>query len=205
MPENASSAVKNHAAGSLTGSIGGRFQIGERLGKGAMGEVYRAHDTRLKRTVALKRLSPYLRSDPLYRKRFEQEAERASAFSDSHAAAIYDVIEYRGWAVPARGAGLANVLDRTHSRGFIRRSLSPFLADGFTRHPAASAGLFRPKLPAAGDAIRKSRLTTSSAVRDVANDCGDRLGSQGFGCPGVLGVAGQELGHVSIRHLFGLV
>jgi len=95
MPENASSAVKNHPAGSLTGSIGGRFQIGERLGKGAMGEVYRAHDTRLKRTVALKRLSPYLRSDPLYRKRFEQEAERASAFSDSHAAAIYDVIEDR--------------------------------------------------------------------------------------------------------------
>jgi serine/threonine protein kinase/tetratricopeptide (TPR) repeat protein len=95
MPENASSAVRNHAAGSLTGIVSGRFEIGERLGKGAMGEVYRAQDTRLKRTVALKRLSPYLRSDPLYRKRFEQEAERASAFSDSHAAAIYDVIEDR--------------------------------------------------------------------------------------------------------------
>ena len=95
MPENASSAVKNLAAGSLTGTIAGRFEIAERLGKGAMGEVYRAHDTRLKRTVALKRLSPYLRSDPLYRRRFEQEAERASAFSDTHAAAIYDVIEDR--------------------------------------------------------------------------------------------------------------
>jgi serine/threonine protein kinase/tetratricopeptide (TPR) repeat protein len=95
MPENASSAVTKDAAGFLTGTVGGRFEIGERLGKGAMGEVYRAHDTRLKRTVALKRLSPYLRSDPLYRKRFEQEAERASAFSDAHAAAIYDVIDDR--------------------------------------------------------------------------------------------------------------
>ncbi len=95
MPENAWPAVKNHASGSLTGTLAGRFEIGERLGKGAMGEVYRAQDTRLKRTVALKRLSPYLRSDPLYRKRFEQEAERASAFSDAHAAAVYDVIEDR--------------------------------------------------------------------------------------------------------------
>jgi serine/threonine protein kinase/tetratricopeptide (TPR) repeat protein len=95
MPDNASPAVKNHAAGSLTGTIAGRFEIGERLGKGAMGEVYRAQDTRLKRAVALKRLSPYLRSDPLYRTSFEQEAERASAFRDTHAAAIYDVIEDR--------------------------------------------------------------------------------------------------------------
>lgn len=93
MSEHAPHAVRNHLAGSLTGTIAGRFEIRERLGKGAMGEVYRAHDKRLKRTVALKRLSPTLRSDPLYRKRFEQEAERASAFSDAHAASVYDVIE----------------------------------------------------------------------------------------------------------------
>lgn len=58
-----------------------------------MGEVYRAEDTRLKRMVALKRLSPSLRSDPVYRHRFQEEAERASRFSDSHVAAIYDVID----------------------------------------------------------------------------------------------------------------
>ena len=61
-----------------------------------MGEVYRAEDTRLKRTVAIKRLSPYLRSDPLYRRRFQEEAERASRFTDSHVAAIYDVIDEQG-------------------------------------------------------------------------------------------------------------
>src|SRR5438552_1207027 len=81
---------------SLSGSVVGRFRIGERLGKGGMGEVYRAEDTRLKRTVALKRLAPSLRSDSLYRHRFLEEAERASRFSDSHVAAVYDVLEERG-------------------------------------------------------------------------------------------------------------
>src|ERR1700737_551994 len=81
---------------SLSGTVVGRFVIGERLGKGGMGEVYRAEDTRLKRTVALKRLSVHLRSDPLYRRRFEEEAERASRLNDAHIAAIHDVIEEQG-------------------------------------------------------------------------------------------------------------
>ena len=61
-----------------------------------MGEVYRAEDTRLKRTVALKRLAPALRADSVYRRRFQEEAERASRFSDSHVAAVYDVLEEHG-------------------------------------------------------------------------------------------------------------
>ncbi len=81
---------------SLCGSVVGRFRIGERLGKGGMGEVYRAEDTKLKRTVALKRLAPSLRADSLYRHRFLEEAERASRFSDSHVAAVYDVLEEKG-------------------------------------------------------------------------------------------------------------
>src|SRR5882757_98901 len=81
---------------SLSGSVVGRFLIGDRLGKGGMGEVYRAEDTKLKRTVALKRLAPALRADSLYRRRFLEEAERASRFSDSHVAAVYDVLEQQG-------------------------------------------------------------------------------------------------------------
>jgi serine/threonine-protein kinase len=93
MSEHWSAASSGRVAGSLTGQTVGRFLIQERLGKGGMGEVYKAEDTRLKRTVALKRLSPYLRSDPLYRRRFQEEAERASRLNDTHVAALYDVIE----------------------------------------------------------------------------------------------------------------
>ncbi len=61
-----------------------------------MGEVYRAEDTKLKRLVALKRLAPHLRADSSYRRRFLEEAEHASGFSDSHIAAVYDVLEEQG-------------------------------------------------------------------------------------------------------------
>ncbi len=81
---------------SLCGMVVGRFRIAERLGKGGMGEVYRAEDTKLKRTVALKRLAPSLRADSLYRHRFLEEAERASRFGDAHVAAVYDVVEEHG-------------------------------------------------------------------------------------------------------------
>ena len=81
---------------SLSGTVVGRFRIGDRLGKGGMGEVYRAEDTKLKRTVALKRLAPSLRADARYRHRFLEEAERASRFGDAHVAAVYDVLEEQG-------------------------------------------------------------------------------------------------------------
>jgi serine/threonine-protein kinase len=61
-----------------------------------MGEVYRADDTLLKRTVALKRMSPHLRADQRYRERFFKEAERASGLTGEHVAAVYDVVEENG-------------------------------------------------------------------------------------------------------------
>ena len=92
-PASAKSAVSPE---SISGAVVGRFRIGERLGKGGMGEVYRAEDTKLKRTVAVKRLAPGLRDDAVYRQRFLQEAERASRFSDAHVASLYDVLEEQG-------------------------------------------------------------------------------------------------------------
>jgi serine/threonine-protein kinase len=70
--------------------------IEERVGTGGMGEVYRAKDAKLKRTVALKRLATKLRADPRYRRRFQEEAERASRFVNGHVASVYDVLEDRG-------------------------------------------------------------------------------------------------------------
>ena len=58
-----------------------------------MGEVYRADDPRLKRSVALKRVAPRLRADEHYRQRLLKEAEHASRLSDQRIAGIYDVLE----------------------------------------------------------------------------------------------------------------
>jgi serine/threonine protein kinase/tetratricopeptide (TPR) repeat protein len=80
----------------LSGTAIGRFRVEALLGKGAMGEVYRAEDTTLKRFVALKRLAPDLRADARYRRRFLEEASQASRFSDAHIAALYDVLDEHG-------------------------------------------------------------------------------------------------------------
>jgi len=80
----------------LTGTTVGRFHVRAKIGEGGMGQVYRAEDTRLKRPVALKRMSPYLRNDEHYRRRFLKEAERASSLSYDHIAGVYDVFEEGG-------------------------------------------------------------------------------------------------------------
>jgi serine/threonine protein kinase len=59
----------------------GSYEITALLGKGGMGEVYRARDTRLDRTVALKILPAELAADPERMRRFVQEAKVASALS----------------------------------------------------------------------------------------------------------------------------
>ncbi len=82
--------------GELTGTIGDRFVIVGILGHGGMGEVYCARDTRLKKLVAIKRMSAALRTDPECRQRFLKEAERNSQLIDRNIAACYDVVETNG-------------------------------------------------------------------------------------------------------------
>jgi Tol biopolymer transport system component len=69
----------------------GPYEILAPLGAGGMGEVYRARDTRLGRTVALKVLPKELARDPERVSRFEREARSASALSHAHVVAVYDV------------------------------------------------------------------------------------------------------------------
>jgi serine/threonine protein kinase/tetratricopeptide (TPR) repeat protein len=77
----------------LAGKTVGRFSVRARLGGGGMGEVYLAHDTGLKRQVALKRIAPTMRADAKSRQRLWKEAELASRLNDPHIAAVYDVVE----------------------------------------------------------------------------------------------------------------
>jgi len=80
----------------LTGTVAGRFAIQGQLGAGGMGQVYRAADETLKRTVAIKRMAPQFQFDPRDRQRFLREAQRASGLNHPNIAAIYDVLEDKG-------------------------------------------------------------------------------------------------------------
>src|SRR5512142_2542690 len=80
----------------LTGERIDGFEVGPLLGRGGMGEVYRAFDTTLRREVALKIVRPALADDPGFVARFEREARAASAMSHPNLAHIYAAGNYRG-------------------------------------------------------------------------------------------------------------
>ena len=69
----------------------GPYEIQSAIGAGGMGEVYRARDTRLDRTVAIKILPPHVAGDPEFRERFEREARAVSQLNHPHICTLHDV------------------------------------------------------------------------------------------------------------------
>src|SRR2546428_12581183 len=74
-----------------TGSQLGRYEVHDLIGRGGMGEVYRAHDTRLNRNVALKVLAPRFTIDSRRLARFTQEARTTARLNHPNIVAVYDV------------------------------------------------------------------------------------------------------------------
>jgi Tol biopolymer transport system component len=132
------------------GSRLGPYEILAPIGAGGMGEVYKAKDTRLDRTVAVKVLPQHLSSSPEVRQRFEREAKTISQLSHPHICALYDVgregeteylvMEYlEGETLSARlangslplsqtlkfGVEIADSLDKAHRQGIVHRDLKP--------------------------------------------------------------------------------
>src|SRR5262250_2266064 len=128
----------------------GPYEIVAPLGAGGMGEVYRARDTRLDRTVAIKILPQHLSNDPVRKQRFEREAKTISSLNHPHICVLYDIgrqdgIDFlvmecvEGETLAKRlekgplpldqvlkcGAQIADALDKAHRNGVVHRDLKP--------------------------------------------------------------------------------
>src|SRR4051812_6436278 len=109
----------------LATAAGGRYVFVCRIGVGGMGEVYRAEDTRLKRTVAIKRLPIQKREDERLRSRLQAEAERTSALNHPNVAIIYDVLE--------ENREFLIVMEYVEGTTLRERLTKPFALDEFFR------------------------------------------------------------------------
>jgi eukaryotic-like serine/threonine-protein kinase len=191
----------------------GPYEIQCALGAGGMGEVYRARDTRLDRSVAIKILSAQLSSDPVRKQRFEREAKTISSLNHPHICVLHDVghqdgIDYlvmecvEGETLAKRiekgplpldqvlklGAQLADALDKAHRSGVVHRDLKPGnIMLTSTGAKLLDFGLAKPAISLAGLAS----VTAPAAMLSPATEPGTIVGTYQYMSPEQVG--GREV------------
>jgi eukaryotic-like serine/threonine-protein kinase len=168
----------------------GPYEILDAMGAGGMGEVYRAKDTRLDRTVAIKILPAQFSSDPVRKQRFEREAKTISSLNHPHICVLHDIgsqdgVDYlvmewvEGETLAKRlerglqpldqilryGAQIAVALDKAHRSGVVHRDVKP----GNIMLTASGAklldfGLAKPAGPLAGGLTLTAAATQTTPV-----------------------------------------
>ena len=168
----------------------GRYEVIGPLGAGGMGEVYRARDTRLDRTIAIKILPAQFSSDPVHKQRFEREAKTISNLNHPHICVLYDVghqdgIDYlvmecvEGETLAQRlekgpmpleqvlkyGAQIADALDEAHQAGIVHRDLKPGnIMLTVTGAKLLDFGLAKPAAPVVSEATLTAAATQATPV-----------------------------------------
>ena len=194
----AADLILDEEGGSLAGKRVGNYHVLEEIGRGGMGIVYAAEDERLRRTVALKALTPEYTRDPLRRERLTREARAAAALSHPAIATIFALEdidgelyiiselvrgrtlreELRDGPLPPSQLGpvlvaIATALAAAHERGIVHRDLKPenIIRRDDGQIKVLDFGLARS--PARGDATVSARLTAA----------GSALGTPGYMAP----------------------
>src|ERR1700730_7061681 len=170
----------------------GPYEILDAIGAGGMGEVYRAKDKRLDRTVAIKILPAHLSSDPLSKQRFEREAKTISSLNHPHICVLYDVGSQDGvdylvmecvegetlvkclekGALPLEqvlkyGMQIADALDKAHRNGVVHRDLKPGnIMLTSTGAKLLDFGLAKPTAPLTSVATLTAAVTQSSPMTE---------------------------------------
>jgi serine/threonine-protein kinase len=193
-----------------TGTQLGAFRIATLIGVGGMGEVYRAHDTRLGRDVALKVLPTAFRSNSERLVRFEREARALAALNHPNIATIHGLEEHagvyalvlelvEGETLAERIAGrpvpvaqtldiarqLVDALDAAHERGLVHRDLKPanikLTGSGLVK--VLDFGLAKAMDPSPSDSEAIVDLSRSPTIATGATRSGVILGTAAYMSP----------------------